>query len=188
MARMSVENIMKRSSLASSRKDEWRTIYQECYEYALPQRNLYDGYYDGKVGGAKKMNRVFDATAINSTQRFANRLQSGIFPPQRKWCRLETGPDIPEDRTAEASAALDIYADKSKDKIRGISYTPDFVSHDADGKLLWVIECKGFANDRFPNTWKNFKKHLIDTDSVCPLFLPKDQKQVLQVIQLISEL
>ena len=80
------------------------------------------------------------------------------------------------------------FVDKSKDKIRGISYTPDFVSHDADGKLLWVIECKGFANDRFPNTWKNFKKHLIDTDSVCLLFLPKDQKQILQVIQLISEL
>lgn len=80
------------------------------------------------------------------------------------------------------------FVDKSKDKIRGISYTPDFVSHDADGKLLWVIECKGFANDRFPNTWKNFKKHLIDTDSTCPLFLPKDQKQILQVIQLISEL
>ena len=80
------------------------------------------------------------------------------------------------------------FVDKSKDKIRGISYTPDFVGHDADGKLLWVIECKGFANDRFPNTWKNFKKHLIDTDSVCPLFLPKDQKQVLQVITLISDL
>ncbi len=29
-----------------------------------------------------------------------------------RWCRLETGPDIPEDRKAEASAALDIYADK----------------------------------------------------------------------------
>ena len=83
MARMSVENIMKRSSLASSRKDEWRTIYQECYEYALPQRNLYGGEYEGRVGGKKKMSRVFDSTAINSTQRFANRLQSGIFPPQR---------------------------------------------------------------------------------------------------------
>ena len=88
----------------------------------------------------------------------------------------------------ETKATTKEFADKSKDKIRGISYTPDFVSHDADGKLQWVIECKGFANDRFPNTWKNFKKHLMDNDSVCPLFLPKDQKQILQVIQLISEL
>jgi hypothetical protein len=39
-------------------------------------------------------------------------MQSGIFPPQRKWCRLEPGPDIPEDRKEEAQAALDIYSDK----------------------------------------------------------------------------
>jgi len=105
-------DILKRHEIALRKKEDFRDLYDEAYEFALPQRNLYDGYYDGKVGGAKKMNRVFDATAINSTQRFANRLQSGIFPPQRKWCRLETGPDIPADRRAEASAALDIYADK----------------------------------------------------------------------------
>ena len=58
------------------------------------------------------MARVFDSTAINSTQRFANRLQSGIFPPQRKWCRLEAGPDTPEDRRAQALAILDSYNDK----------------------------------------------------------------------------
>jgi hypothetical protein len=39
-------------------------------------------------------------------------MQSGIFPPQRKWCRLEPGPDIPEERKEEAQAALDIYSDK----------------------------------------------------------------------------
>jgi hypothetical protein len=58
------------------------------------------------------MNRVFDATAINSTQRFANRMQSGIFPPQTKWCKLEPGPDIPAERKAEAQAALDVYTEK----------------------------------------------------------------------------
>jgi hypothetical protein len=112
MMRLKPEDILKRHDIALRKKEDFRDLYDEAYEFALPQRNLYDGYYEGKVGGAKKMNRVFDATAINSTQRFANRLQSGIFPPQRKWCRLETGPDIPEDRKAEASAALDIYADK----------------------------------------------------------------------------
>ncbi len=81
-----------------------------CIENKI--KSVHRGYYEGKVGGQKKMNRVFDSTAINSTQRFANRMQSGIFPPQRKWCRLEPGPDIPEDRKEEAQAALDIYSDK----------------------------------------------------------------------------
>lgn len=112
MMRLSAEDVLKRHDKALTKKEDFRNLYEECYEFALPQRNLYDGYYEGKVGGQKKMNRVFDSTAINSTQRFANRMQSGIFPPQRKWCRLEPGPDIPEDRKEEAQAALDIYSDK----------------------------------------------------------------------------
>jgi hypothetical protein len=112
MMRLKPEDIIKRHDIALAKKEDFRDLYDEAYEFALPQRNLYDGYYDGKRGGAKKMNRIFDATAISSTQRFANRIQSGVFPPQRKWCRLESGPDIPEDRKAEANAALDVYTEK----------------------------------------------------------------------------
>lgn len=112
MMRLNPEQVIKRHDMALRKKDDFRDLYEDAYEFALPQRNLYDGYYDGKVGGQKKMQRVFDSTAINSTQRFANRLQSGIFPPQRKWCRLEPGPEIPEDRRAEAQEALDVYTEK----------------------------------------------------------------------------
>lgn len=105
-------DIIKRYEISLKKKDEFRSLYEDAYEFALPQRNLYDGFYDGNVGGQKKMNRVFDATAINSTQRFANRMQSGIFPPQTKWCKLEPGPDIPGERKAEAQMALDVYTEK----------------------------------------------------------------------------
>ena len=86
-------------------------MYRDAYEFALPQRQLY-GYWEGNSVGNKKMARVFDSTAINSTQRFSNRLQSGIFPPQRKWCRLEPGQDIPMERKVQAQAVLDVYNDK----------------------------------------------------------------------------
>jgi hypothetical protein len=110
--KLSVDDILKRHQKALTKKEDFRSLYEEAYEFALPQRNLYDGYYEGGVSGQKKMNRVFDATAINSAQRFANRLQSGVFPPQKKWCRLEPGADIPEERKAEAQSALDIYSEK----------------------------------------------------------------------------
>jgi hypothetical protein len=112
MMRLDPEQVLKRHDIALRKKEDFRDLYEDAYEFALPQRNLYDGYYDGKVGGSKKMSRVFDSTAINSTQRFANRLQSGIFPPQRKWARLEPGPNIPDDRKADAQAALDVYSEK----------------------------------------------------------------------------
>ena len=86
MAKIDPRELMKRADKADSRKDQWRTIYEECYEFALPQRNLYSGHYEGKTPGQNKMMRVFDATAINSTQRFANRIQSALFPPYRSWC------------------------------------------------------------------------------------------------------
>lgn len=109
----SVEQIIKRHEAAQRRKDNWRQIYEDCYEFALPQRNLYDGYYEGGgAPGQNKMARVFDSTAINATQRFANRIQAGLFPTYGRWCRLEPGPDIPRERQIEAQEALDIYADK----------------------------------------------------------------------------
>jgi len=112
MMRLKAEDVLKRHEIALTKKEDFRNLYEEAYEFALPQRNLYDGYYEGKVGGQKKMNRVFDSTAISSTQRFANRMQSGIFPPQQKWCRLQPGPDIPEDRKSDAQAALDMYNER----------------------------------------------------------------------------
>jgi len=110
--KLSVEAILKRHKLAQNRKESFRSLYEDCYEFALPQRNLYDGYYEGNSSGNKKMNRVFDSTAISSTQRFANRMQSGIFPPQRKWCKLEPGSDVPQERKIEVQKALDLFNEK----------------------------------------------------------------------------
>lgn len=109
--RLKTEEIIKRAETAQKKKDLFEDLYRDAYEFALPQRQLY-GYWEGNSVGNKKMARVFDSTAINSTQRFANRLQSGIFPPQRKWCRLEPGPDIPAEKRQQAQAILDVYNEK----------------------------------------------------------------------------
>ena len=112
MARLKPHEVIKRSSLALTRKDDWRQIYQECYEYALPQRNLYDGMYEAGVAGQKKMQKVFDSTAIDSTQRFANRIQSGLFPPYRVWCRLQAGTAIPDNMKGNTQIILDAYTER----------------------------------------------------------------------------
>lgn len=122
MARISPGEILKRQEKADARKESWRTIYEECYEFALPQRNLYTGHYEGKTPGQNKMARVFDSTAINSTQRFANRIQSALFPPYRAWCTLTPGNDIPKDRQPEIRQALEIYSEKMFDVIRQTNF------------------------------------------------------------------
>jgi len=69
-------------------------------------------------------------------------------------------------------------------KTRAITYTPDFV----DINRKWIIEVKGFANDVFPIKWKLFKKYLHDNGFEFVLFLPKNQRQVLETVEKIKEL
>ena len=76
------------------------------------------------------------------------------------------------------------YNDKQKHKVRDITYTPDFL----DPKGKWIIECKGYANERFPLKWKMFMKQLNEQDDPPALFVPRNQKQVLQTIEMILEL
>tara|TARA_R110000751_G_scaffold112495_4_gene211361 strand:- start:2468 stop:2962 length:495 start_codon:yes stop_codon:yes gene_type:complete len=76
------------------------------------------------------------------------------------------------------------YRDKQKYKVRDITYTPDFV--DPNGK--WVIECKGFANERFPLKWKMFKDLLRQQDDPPVLFVPRNHAQCTQTVEAILEL
>tara|TARA_R110000796_G_scaffold218747_1_gene334690 strand:+ start:723 stop:2285 length:1563 start_codon:yes stop_codon:yes gene_type:complete len=122
MARLNVRDIIEREAKAQARKDEWRSIYEECYEFALPQRNLYSGYYEGGVAGKGKMSRVFDSTAIHATQRFANRIQAGLFPPQKEWCRLEAGTGVPEQQRPQAQSALDAYTTRMFETLRQTNF------------------------------------------------------------------
>ena len=79
------------------------------------------------------------------------------------------------------------YQDKKKYKVRDITYTPDFVDPHQP-KPRWIIECKGFANDRFPLKWKMFKKLLMESDDPPVLFVPRNQKQCLETVEAILEL
>ena len=65
------------------------------------------------------------------------------------------------------------------EKVRAMTFTPDFVGE------TFVIECKGNMNDAFPLRWKLFKYHLRDIFGLKgpKLYLPRNQKQVLEVIE-----
>ena len=122
MAKIPVGQIIQRYKSAKAKKDNWQSVYEDCYRYALPNRNLYEGYYEGGVSGQNKMPDVFDSTAISSTQQFANRVQSGLFPPQTNWCKLEPGNDIPEEAQQDVTKVLEMYSDKMFSVIRNSNF------------------------------------------------------------------
>ena len=66
-----------------------------------------------------------------------------------------------------------LFGSKSK-VIRPMRYKPDFVNL-KDG---WIIECKGHANEAFPNKWKLFKYYLKQNNIEVHLYMPKNQTHV----------
>src|SRR4030042_244646 len=73
------------------------------------------------------------------------------------------------------------YFGPQRNNIRGINYTPDFVGNG------WIIETKGNPNDVFPVKWKLFKKYLTDNNIHINLFMPRNQKQIDEIITVIHE-
>lgn len=74
--------------------------------------------------------------------------------------------------------------DRGCKKVRGITYTPDFVGED------FIIETKGYANESFPIRWKLFKKMLIDRGVADPdkliIYKPQKISECEEVVKLIK--
>lgn len=73
------------------------------------------------------------------------------------------------------------YFGPQRTHVRGTTYTPDFVG---DG---WIIETKGNPNDAFPIKWKLFKKHLVENKLNIDLYMPRNQKQIDEIVNIIYE-
>jgi len=71
-------------------------------------------------------------------------------------------------------------------KIRPMTYTPDFVCVDKKTKTGWIIECKGWGNDSYPIKRKMFKQYLTKNGFVVDFFEPNDQKNVLKCVEMIK--
>jgi hypothetical protein len=76
---------------AKARRENWVPLFEECYEYALPQRESF--YYE--EAGQRRDDKIFDETAVVGVQEFASRLQSGIVPNFARWADLVSGSEVP---------------------------------------------------------------------------------------------
>lgn len=75
--------------------------------------------------------------------------------------------------------------DRGLKKILPITYTPDFV--DFQSPPRFIIECKGNPNERFPLIWKLFKRYIHLNGWQTDLFVPRNQKDCQEVINILKE-
>ena len=61
---------------AKTHRENFVPLFEECYEYSMPQR---ESFYTESVG-QRRDEKIFDESAVDGEQEFASRLQAGLVP------------------------------------------------------------------------------------------------------------
>ena len=88
---------------AKALRENWVPLFEECYEYALPQRESF--YYE--EAGQRRDEKIFDETAVVGVQEFASRLQSGLVPNFARWADFVSGSEVDPNQRDQVDNDLD---------------------------------------------------------------------------------
>ena len=98
---------LKKYDKAKSLRENFVPLFEECYEYALPQRESF--YYE--TIGQRRDDKIFDETAVVGVQEFASRLQQGLVPNFARWADFRAGSEIPSGERDSVDNELDEVTD-----------------------------------------------------------------------------
>jgi len=84
------------------RRRHWEKLWQDCYDYTLPQRGDFGSHYSS---GEQRMNKIYDATAMDAVDQLGASLLSNLTPTWSQWFGLKPGPDLSAEE-AESLAPL----------------------------------------------------------------------------------
>lgn len=96
--------VMRRYRTALNRRRDWEQLWQEAYEYALPQRNDFGA---GFTPGSRRMDRIYDGTALDAVEQLAGSLMGNLTPPWTQWFGLKPGPDLSAEEAEALAPALE---------------------------------------------------------------------------------
>lgn len=96
--------LIERFQSAKNQHDLWVGLWQECYDYALPQRG---NIASGNMSGARRQDRLYDGTALDAVDQLASLLLGNLTPPMTSWFGLKAGTDITEDEAKTLRPALE---------------------------------------------------------------------------------
>jgi hypothetical protein len=105
---MDFKRLKQNNTAAWAERDVWQPIYDECYAYCVPQRNVYGS------SNAHKKREIFDATAIKALSKFAAQFQQDFFPPGEPFFKLTLGP-IARQALGQEAAAYDASLEEISD-------------------------------------------------------------------------
>jgi len=85
--------ILKRFSAASERRELWRSILQDMYDFCIPNRETFNFHNPGQ----RKARHLFDSTAPEALNTFVSVIAGSTTPDNAQWMDFEAGSDIPDE-------------------------------------------------------------------------------------------
>ena len=89
-----INSFLKKYESAKSVRQRWESLFDECYEYALPMRQT----FSTQSIGERRDDKIFDETAVVGVQEFASRLPAGLVPNLARWAALTAGSEVPKEQ------------------------------------------------------------------------------------------
>jgi hypothetical protein len=99
-----LKNILSRFESAKKLRSNWETLWQECYDYALPQRG---GFTHDLIPGARRTDKIYDGTALDAVDQLAASLLGNLTPTWSQWFGLKPGPDLTDAEAQRLAPVLE---------------------------------------------------------------------------------
>lgn len=102
MKELNYKQVMHRFSAAESNKQKWASYLEENYRWFSPDLSFYD-----KSAGNSNRRHIFDSTAEDSINDYANKMEQQLVPNSKHWVSLESGTDIEDDQKTGVDGLLE---------------------------------------------------------------------------------
>ncbi len=118
MEDMSPAALRRRYQTAEALALNWRALFQETYQYCIPERDM----YVRRTEGGRHDQRLYTSLPITATDDLADQLSGFLTPYGHTWAMLDAGGGAFDDESQEAKMALLAAAEKLAAAIDASNY------------------------------------------------------------------
>lgn len=94
-----ISNIKEMLASSAAKRQPWESLWQDCYDYALPQR--------GRNHSVRRGEQLYDATALDAVDQLAASLLAHLVPPFTQWFGFKAGPAVSDEEATKLAPALE---------------------------------------------------------------------------------
>tara|TARA_R110002124_G_scaffold287365_1_gene474125 strand:- start:55818 stop:57359 length:1542 start_codon:yes stop_codon:yes gene_type:complete len=113
-----LRQIKERYQAAREQKNKWEALWDDCYNYTIPQRSSAESLSPISKGTGRSYGaHIYDATAMDATDQLASSLLANLTPPWSAWFGFKPGPDISDEQADKIAPQLDRIAKVMQDQL-----------------------------------------------------------------------